>query len=47
MRYDHPYYAGIQELPMLKMMIDIVKSKGFKIVTLKTLTEKINLQALA
>ena len=45
--YDHPYYAGIQELPMLKMMIDIVKSKGFQIVTLKTLTEKRNLQALA
>jgi peptidoglycan/xylan/chitin deacetylase (PgdA/CDA1 family) len=43
--YDHPYYAGIQELPMLKMMIDIVKSKGFQIVTLKTLVEKTNLQA--
>ena len=45
--YDHPYYAGIQELPMLKMLINIVKSKGFQIVTLKTLTEKRNLQALA
>jgi len=30
---------------MLKMMIDIVKSKGFQIVTLKTLVEKTNLQA--
>jgi len=29
------------------MMIDIVKSKGFQIVTLKTLTEKKNLQALS
>ena len=43
--YDHPYYAGIQELPILKIMINIVKSKGFQIVTLKTLTEKRNLQA--
>ena len=43
--YDHPYYAGIQELPMMKMMVDLVRSKGFQIVTLKTLVEKTNLQA--
>ena len=43
--YDHPYYAGIQELSMLKMMIDLVRSKGFQIVTLKTLAEKTNLRA--
>jgi peptidoglycan/xylan/chitin deacetylase (PgdA/CDA1 family) len=43
--YDHPYYAGIQELPMMEMMVDLVRSKGFQIVTLKTLVEKTNLQA--
>jgi len=42
--YDHPYYAGIQELSMLEMMIELVRSKGFQIVTLKTLVEKRNFQ---
>ena len=44
--YDHPCYAGVRELSMLKMMVDIVRSKGFQIVTLKTLTEKTNPRTL-
>ncbi|MEE3252941.1 MAG: polysaccharide deacetylase family protein [Nitrospinota bacterium] len=43
--YDHPYYAGIQELPLLERMIDLVRSKGFQIVTLKTLVEKRSFQS--
>ena len=43
--YGHPYYAGIKELPMMEMMVNLVRSKGFQIVTLKTLVEKISLQA--
>ena len=42
--YDHPCYAGIKELPMLKEMIALVRSKGFKIVTLNTLAKTPNLQ---
>jgi len=43
--YDHPYYAGIEELPMLKTMVELVQSKGFQIVTLKTLIGKIDFPA--
>ena len=42
--YDHPYYAGIQELFMVEKMVDLARSKGFQIVTLETLVEKIRLQ---
>ena len=42
--YDHPYYAGIQELPIIEKMIDLVRSKGFQIVTLKTLVKNRNPQ---
>jgi|TARA_B110000263_G_scaffold171875_1_gene149835 peptidoglycan/xylan/chitin deacetylase (PgdA/CDA1 family) len=44
--YDHPYYAGIKELPILKAMIKIVQARGFQIVTLKTIAEKSHLQAV-
>tara|TARA_B100000686_G_scaffold8231_1_gene8240 strand:- start:847 stop:1695 length:849 start_codon:yes stop_codon:yes gene_type:complete len=42
--YDHPYYAGTQELLMVEKMVDLARSKGFQIVTLKTLVENISLQ---
>jgi peptidoglycan/xylan/chitin deacetylase (PgdA/CDA1 family) len=42
--YDHPYYAGTEELTMMEMMVNLVRSKGFQIVPLKTLVEKIRLQ---
>ena len=42
--YDHPYYAGIRELPMLKAMVGLVRSKGFQVVTLSTLVGNSNLQ---
>ncbi len=42
--YDHPYYAGIKELSMMERMVDLARSKGFQIVTLKTLVEKRNFQ---
>ena len=42
--YDHPYYAGIQEITMIESMVDMVRSKGFQIVTLRTLVENRNLQ---
>jgi len=40
--YDHPYFAGIQELSIMERIIYLVRSKGFKIVTLKTLIENRN-----
>ena len=43
--YDHPYYAGIQEITMIESMVDMVRSKGFQIVTLKTLVENRNLHS--
>ena len=45
--YDHPYYAGIQELSIMESIINLARSKGFQIVTLKTLVEKRNLQAIS
>jgi len=42
--YDHPYYAGTQELIMIEKMVDLARSKGFQIVTLKTLVENRSLQ---
>ena len=42
--YDHPYYAGIQEITMIESMVDMVRSKGFQIATLRTLVENRNLQ---
>tara|TARA_Y100001960_G_scaffold10744_1_gene10133 strand:+ start:1698 stop:2555 length:858 start_codon:yes stop_codon:yes gene_type:complete len=45
--YDHPYYAGIQELPMIERMVDLARSKGFQIVTLNKLVENRNLQLIS
>ena len=42
--YDHPYYAGVQELLMIEKMVVLARSKGFQIVTLKTLVENNSLQ---
>ena len=42
--YDHPCYAGTQELLMVEKMVDLAKSKGFQIVTLKKLVENKRLQ---
>jgi hypothetical protein len=41
--YDHPYYAGIRELPILKAMIGLARSKGFQVVTLETLVKNSNI----
>lgn len=33
--YDHPYYAGIQELPIVEKMIRIAHDMGLRVVTLR------------
>jgi hypothetical protein len=41
--YDHPYFAGIRELPILKAMVGLARSKGFQVVTLETLVKNSNI----
>jgi peptidoglycan/xylan/chitin deacetylase (PgdA/CDA1 family) len=41
--YDHPYFAGIRELPILKEMVGLARSKGFQVVTLETLVKNSNI----
>ncbi len=38
--YDHPYYAGVFEIPLIERLIKIVQDRGFKIVPLGELTRK-------
>lgn len=35
--YDHPYYSGVQELPLLESMIAVARDLDYKIVPLKTI----------
>lgn len=37
--YDHPYYAGIQELKLVRHMIQIAKDMNYKIATMKEITQ--------
>jgi peptidoglycan/xylan/chitin deacetylase (PgdA/CDA1 family) len=39
--YDHPYYVGIQELNLVKSMIQIAKAMGYKIVTMREIAKKL------
>lgn len=36
--YDHPYYAGVEELNLIREMINIVKKMNFKIVTMREIS---------
>lgn len=41
--YDHPYYAGVVEIDLLRKMIAMCKAKSYKIVTMQELYEaKVN-----
>jgi peptidoglycan/xylan/chitin deacetylase (PgdA/CDA1 family) len=37
--YDHPYYAGIQGLQLVREMIGVARSLGFEVTTLKEIVE--------
>lgn len=39
--YDHPYYAGIQELPILKKIILTARSMGFEVTTLQNIVREL------
>ena len=38
--YDHPYYAGVFELDILKKMIQLAQSEGFEVLNFSELIEK-------
>ncbi|MEE9259341.1 MAG: polysaccharide deacetylase family protein [Nitrospinaceae bacterium] len=38
--YDHPCFAGIQELPLVEEMVHIARSLGFHLTTLKDIVRK-------
>ncbi len=37
--YDHPYYAGVRELPMVERMVAIARSAGYEVVPLSAIAE--------
>lgn len=39
--YDHPYYAGIQELHMVKQMIQMAINMNFTVVSMREISQKI------
>jgi len=39
--YDHPYYAGIKELNLVKSMIQMAKAMDYKIVTMREIAKNL------
>ena len=37
--YDHPYYAGVRELPMVERMVSVARSAGYEVVPLSAIAE--------
>ncbi len=37
--YDHPYYAGVRELPMVERMVAIARGAGYEVVPLSAIAE--------
>jgi hypothetical protein len=39
--YDHPYYAGLQAVPLLRDLVEVAREDGFEMVTLEDIARRL------